>query len=265
MSPRSRAPRAGGWLWLPASGAILLCVVPLLALATRVSWSTLLSDLTSDVALSALWLSIKTATLATVLAALLGIPLAWLLSQSSGRSAHLVRACVLVPMVLPPVVGGIVLLATFGRFGLLGSVLNATGWQIVFTTSAVVIAQTFVSMPFLIISLEGAMRQYDTRYHDVAATLGARPTFTFRTVWLPLLAPSLRAGLVVTFARAVGEFGATMTFAGSLPGVTRTLPLEIYLQREDNPQRALALSVILVVVALVTVAITRTRKVESRA
>jgi molybdate transport system permease protein len=163
------------------------------------------------------------------------------------------RPLILLPLVLPPVVGGIALLYAFGRLGLIGQYLDAAGIHIAFTTSAVVLAQTFVSLPFLVIALEGAARTAGAEFEVVAATLGARPTTVWWRVSLPLLAPGLVSGAVLAFARSLGEFGATLTFAGSREGVTRTLPLEIYLQRESDADAAVALSVLLVVVAAVVV------------
>lgn len=247
------------WLLIPAAAGFVVCLLPLVALATQLDYGHVLDDLTDASSLAALRLSLKTGLMATLASLVCGVPLAIVLSRCDGRWASALRAAVLIPMVLPPVVAGIALLATFGRVGLLGGVVHDLNLQVVFTTTAVVIAQTFVAMPFLVLSLEGALRQYDDRYEMIAATLGARPLFMVRTIWLPLVAPALRAGVILTFARALGEFGATMTFAGSLEGVTRTLPLEIYLQREDNPQRALSLSVLLVIVAIITIALTGTR------
>jgi molybdate transport system permease protein len=164
---------------------------------------------------------------------------------------------VLLPLVLPPVVAGIALLATFGRRGLLGHVLEVAGLQIAFSTVAVVLAQTFVALPFLVTSLEGALRTAGRRYETVAASLGAGPTRVLLRVTLPLVLPGLLSGAVLAFARALGEFGATITFAGSLQGVTRTLPLEIYLQREVDPDAAVALSVLLMAVAVLVIVVAR--------
>ena len=172
------------------------------------------------------------------------------------------RALVLLPLVLPPVVGGIALLYTFGRQGLLGQYFDVLGIRIAFSTTAVVLAQTFVALPFLVLSLEGALRTAGQRYEAVAATLGANPTTVLRRVTVPLVLPGLFSGAVLAFARALGEFGATLTFAGSLQGVTRTLPLEIYLQRESDADAAVALSLVLVVVALVVVLAARGRASE---
>jgi molybdate transport system permease protein len=175
------------------------------------------------------------------------------LARHRGRAIRLVRSLVLVPLVLPPVVGGIALLYVFGRLGLIGHYLETLGMRVAFTTTAVVLAQTFVSLPFLVLALEGAARTAGSDYDLVAATLGARPGAVFWRVTLPLLAPGLLSGSVLAFARALREFGATLTFAGSRPGVTRTLPLEIYLQREADPQAAVALSMLLIAVAAVVV------------
>jgi molybdate transport system permease protein len=157
-------------------------------------------------------------------------------------------------------VGGIALIQAFGRRGLLGHTLDVLGLQIAFSTTAVVIAQTFVALPFFVITVEGALRSMDARYEDVAATLGAAPTTVFRRVTLPLALPGLVSGTILAFARCLGEFGATITFAGSLQGTTRTLPLEIYLQREGDPRAAVALSLVLVAVAVLVIGLTRTRR-----
>lgn len=179
--------------------------------------------------------------------------MALVLARSRLRLVRALRPVILLPLVLPPVVGGIALLYAFGRFGLVGRYLEAAGMSIAFTTTAVVLAQTFVSLPFLVISLEGAARSAGADYEVVAATLGARPTTIWWRVTLPLLLPGLASGAVLAFARSLGEFGATLTFAGSLQGVTRTLPLEIYLQRVSDPDAAVALSLLLVAVSAVVV------------
>ena len=173
----------------------------------------------------------------------------------------MLRALVLLPLVVPPVVGGIALLYTFGRQGILGEYLEVLGLQIAFSTTAVVMAQTFVALPFLVVSLEGALRTAGQQYEVVAATLGATPTTVFRRVTLPLVLPGLASGAVLAFARSLGEFGATITFAGSLQGVTRTLPLEIYLRRETDPDAAVALSLLLVAVAVVVIGVAARRRV----
>ncbi len=248
--PQSALPR---WVYLPAAVGAAFVALPLVALASRTDWSRFGSLISSPASLTALSLSLRTAALSTVLCLLFGVPLAMTLARHDGGGVRVLRSLVLLPLVLPPVVGGLALLYTFGRLGLLGHTLQAAGIGIAFTTAAVVLAQTFVSLPFLVIALEGAARALG-RDHDVAAaTLGARPGRVWWTVTLPLLAPGLLSGAVLAFARALGEFGATLTFAGSRPGVTRTLPLEIYLQREADPQAAVALSMLLVGVAAVIV------------
>ncbi|MDQ1246092.1 MAG: molybdate transport system permease protein [Actinomycetota bacterium] len=246
-----------GWLFLPATLGTLFIALPLLAMLTRVDWGDLPTLVTSPGALAALWLSLKTSTIATLLCLLLGAPMALVLARSRFPGQAVVRSLVLLPLVLPPVVAGIALLYTFGRRGLLGQTFEALGVQIAFSTTAVIMAQTFVAIPFLVLSLEGALRTFGQRYESAAATLGARPTTVLRRVTLPMMLPALTSGLVLSFARALGEFGATITFAGSLQGTTRTLPLEIYLQRETDPQAAIALSLILIVVAALVIGFAR--------
>lgn len=241
------------WIYLPAAMGALFVVVPLIAVAAKVDWPHFWSLITSESSTTALVLSLKTAAASTALCVLLGVPMAMVLARSNARLVRLARPLILLPLVLPPVVGGIALLYAFGRLGLIGQYLDAAGIQIAFTTTAVVLAQTFVSLPFLVIALEGAARTAGTDYEVVAATLGARPTTVWWRVSLPLLAPGLISGAVLAFARSLGEFGATLTFAGSRAGITRTLPLEIYLQRESDADAAVALSLLLVAVAAVVV------------
>jgi molybdate transport system permease protein len=246
--------RYGGlprWVALVASIGGLFIVLPLVAMIVRVNWADFGALVTSDSSVAALGLSLRTSAASTMLCVLFGVPISLVLARTTFRGQKLLRSLVLLPLVLPPVVGGIALLYTFGRRGLLGSTLDVLGIQIAFSTTAVVIAQTFVALPFLI--LEGALRTVGTRYEAVAATLGARPTTVLGRVTVPLVLPALISGAVLSFARALGEFGATLTFAGSLQGVTRTLPLEIYLQRETDPDAAVALSLVLVVVAVLVV------------
>jgi molybdate transport system permease protein len=242
---------------VPAALGALFIVLPLVALASRVAWGDFLALITSDSSRAALGLSLRTSFASTLLCVLLGVPMALVLARTSFRGQSLVRSLVLLPLVLPPVVGGIALLYTFGRQGLLGETIDVLGLQIAFSTTAVVIAQTFVALPFMVVSLEGTLRTAGERYEVVAATLGARPTTVLRRITLPLVLPGLAAGAVLAFARALGEFGATITFAGSLEGVTRTLPLEIYLQRESDPDAAVALSLVLVVVAVLVIGLVR--------
>ena len=245
------------WLFVPALVGAAFVALPLVAMLTQVRWSRFGALVTSDSSQAALWLSLRTSVASTVLCLLLGVPMAVVLARTRFAGQAFVRSLVLLPLVLPPVVGGIALLYTFGRRGLLGHTLDVLGWQVAFSTTAVVMAQTFVALPFLVVSLEGALRSSGQRYEEVAATLGARPTTVFVRVTLPLVLPGLASGAVLAFARALGEFGATITFAGSLQGVTRTLPLEIYLQRETDPQAAVALSLVLVAVATIVITLTR--------
>ncbi len=243
------------WLFVVAALGALFILLPLGAIFLRVEWARFPQLVTSDSSIAALRLSLTTSAAATVLCVLAGTPMALVLARSTFPGQQILRALVLLPLVLPPVVGGIALLYTFGRQGLLGGTLTAFGIDIAFSTTAVILAQTFVALPFLVLSLEGALRSAGGRYEAVAATLGASPTTVLRRVSLPLVLPGLLSGAVLSFARALGEFGATLTFAGSLQGVTRTLPLEIYLQRETDPDAAVALSLVLVAVAVLVVAL----------
>ncbi len=252
---RSRRGQAGlpGWTYgLALIGAVLI-VLPPLALLFRSPWGTFVDQISSPSSLDALRLSLITAACSTVICLIVGVPMALVFARYDGPVIRVVRALVLLPLVLPPVVGGLALLYTFGRLGIVGEHLDAAGIDIAFTTTAVVLAQSFVALPFLVISVEGAVRVVGTRYEEVAATLGAGPTRTLWRVTLPLVLPSLIAGLVLAFARALGEFGATITFAGNAPGVTQTAPLAIYVSAIDDPQAAIPLSLILVVVSLVVV------------
>jgi molybdate transport system permease protein len=228
-------------------------VLPLAAVAVKVDWPHFWSLISRPSSKTALLLSLKTAAASTALCVLLGIPMALMLARSQARLVRLVRPLILLPLALPPVVGGIALLYAFGRLGLIGRYLYAAGITITFTTTAVVLAQTFVSLPFLVIALEGAARTAGANYEVVAATLGAQPGAVWWRVTLPLLAPGLASGAMLAFARSLGEFGATLTFAGSRQGVTRTLPLEIYLQRVTDIDAAVALSMLLVAVAALVV------------
>jgi molybdate transport system permease protein len=244
-------------VFVPAATGAVFVLLPLAAIFTRVDWANFLDLITSESSIAALSLSLRTSATSTVLCVVFGVPMAMVLARTTFPGQRLLRSLVLLPLVLPPVVGGIALLYTFGRRGLLGHTLDVLGIQVAFTTAAVVLAQTFVALPFLVVSLEGALRTSGQRYEAVAATLGARPTTVFRRVTLPLVLPGLAAGAVLSFARSLGEFGATITFAGSLQGVTRTLPLEIYLQRETDPDAAVALSLVLVVVAVLVIGLAR--------
>ncbi|MCT9820901.1 ABC transporter permease [Microbacterium sp. W1N] len=247
-------------LILPAVLALALLVVPLAALVGRVEWSTLGADITSPAALSALGLSLLTGLIATVVCVVLGVPLALLIARTGPRTAALLRAAVTVPLVLPPMVGGVALLFLFGRTGWLGPVLADLGIRIPFTTAAVVLAQTFVALPFLVLALEGALRSTGVGYEQAAAALGAgRWRILFR-VTLPLAAPGLIAGTVLCFARAVGEFGATALFAGNAPGVTQTMPLAIYTAFNGagvSQGTAVALALLLLVTAVAVLLLVR--------
>jgi len=247
------------WVYAIAAAGAVFVLLPLAAMAARVNWPQFIPLVTSESSLTALGLSLRTSAASTALCIVFGVPLALVLARSSFPGQRLLRAFVLLPLVLPPVVGGIALLYTFGRQGLLGRSLEAAGIQIAFSTTAVVLAQTFVALPFLVVSLEGALRTAGGRYEAVAATLGAPPTTVLRRVTVPLVLPGLASGAVLSFARSLGEFGATLTFAGSLQGVTRTLPLEIYLQRETDADAAVALSLVLVAVAVTVVGLTYRR------
>ncbi|AYY14343.1 molybdate ABC transporter permease subunit [Actinobacteria bacterium YIM 96077] len=214
---------------VPALVGLGLLLLPMAGLLWRAPWARFPDLLISESVVTALRLSVMTATAATALSLLGGVPLAWILARSRLPGLTVVRGLVTVPLVLPPVIGGVALLMAFGRRGVVGSWLDQLfGVSIPFTTVAVVLAQTFVAMPFLVVAVEGALRTADHRYDDIAATLGASPWLIFRRVTLPAVAPGILAGAVLCWARALGEFGATITFAGSFPGTTRTLPLEAY-------------------------------------
>jgi molybdate transport system permease protein len=240
-------------------------VLPLFGLLVRAPWSTLPKRLVDPGILAALRLSLETATLATVVSLILGVPLAWVLARTELPGRRLVRALVTVPLVLPPVVGGVALLLVFGRRGLLGAWLDTHfGITLPFTTAGVVVAESFVAMPFLVISVEGALRGADARYEEAAATLGAGRWTAFRRVTLPLVAPGIAAGGVLCWARALGEFGATITFAGNFPGRTQTMPLAVYLALEQDVDAAIVLSLVLLVVSVVILAGLRDRWLGDR-
>ena len=260
MSGRRRASGVPLPLLLPAALGTLFLVLPLAGLIIRAPWSDLGARLTEPGVGQALRLSLVTATLATAVALVLGVPIAWVLARSTMRGRTALRALVTVPLVLPPVVGGVALFLVLGRQGIVGRWLfEATGFTIPFTTLAVVIAETFVAMPFLVISVEGALRAADARFEDAAATLGADRWTTFRRVTLPLVSPGVAAGAVLCWARALGEFGATITFAGNFPGTTQTMPLAVYLALQQDPEAAIVLSLVLLVVSLTTLLLLRER------
>ncbi len=246
-------------LAIPAVIAVGFLLLPLAALLVRAPWRALPGLLAEPAVRSALRLSLLTASAATVVALLTGVPLAWLLARVRFPGRSLLRALVTLPLVLPPVVGGAALLLAFGRRGLAGRAL-ARWFTLPFTTPGVVVAETFVAMPFLVVAVEGALRSADQRYEQVAATLGAGRWTTFRRVTLPLIGPAVGAGAVLCWARALGEFGATITFAGNLPGTTQTTPLLVYagLEGGDFPA-AIALSLVLLAVSVVVLVALRER------
>lgn len=257
-----RAAAAGfpPWLYVPAALGVAVLVLPLLALLVRLDWSQVPAAITSPAARQALTLSLVTAAVATVVCIAIGVPLALVIARSSVPVAAVLRTLTTLPLVLPPLVGGIALLALLGRNGLFGETLGVLGLRIPFTTTAVVIAQTFVALPFLVIAVEGSLRTAGTRYEVVAAGLGANRFTVFRRVTLPLVTPGLIAGTVLCFARALGEFGATALFAGNSAGTTRTMPLAIYTAfngagvQEDT---AIALSLMLILVAIAVLVLMR--------
>jgi molybdate transport system permease protein len=243
--------RAPWFLLVPGVVAIVFLVIPLVGLLSQAPWGSFGEILTSESAREALRLSLITSLLATAFAAVVGIPLAWLLAREVLPATGLWRALVIVPLLLPPVVSGVGLLVAFGRRGLVGQYLYDTfGFQFPFTTAGVVLAEAFVAMPFLVITLEGAFRGLDRRYEEAAVTLGASSWTVFRRVTLPLVGPSLVAGAVLCWARALGEFGATITFAGNFPGVTQTMPLAVYTALETDRSVAIALSIVLLAVCV---------------
>jgi molybdate transport system permease protein len=246
-----------GWL---AVSAIALLVLPLVGLLARTPWARLGELISDTTVLSALRLSLVTSVTALAVSTVLGVPLAWLLARRDFPAKALLRAVCVLPMVLPPVVGGVALLLAFGRRGLVGQPLDhLTGITLPFSTAGVVLAETFVAMPFLIVTVEAGLRSMDRRYEDVASTLGASRWLSFRRVTLPLLRPSLGAGMALCWARALGEFGATITFAGNLPGRTQTMPLAVYLQLERDVDSAILLSLVLLAVSVVVLVALRGR------
>jgi molybdate transport system permease protein len=270
VTPKNRAGRArpltaatGRTPWplaVPAAIAVTFLLLPLVGLLLRAPWRTLPQVLATAEALDALRLSLATASAATVVSVVLGVPLAWVLARARFPGRSLLRGLVTLPLVLPPVVGGVALLFALGRRGFVGQYLDQWfGITLPFTTAGVVVAETFVAMPFLIVTVEGALRSANLGLEEAAATLGSRPFTTFRHVTLPLIAPSLVAGAVLCWARALGEFGATITFAGNLPGVTQTMPLAVYQALERAPEAAVALSLVLLLVSITVLALLRDR------
>ena len=258
----SDSPRRGAPLFIatPAAIGLAFLVLPLVALLVRAPWRGLPQILADSQVLTALRLSLECATAATIVSLVLGVPLAWVLARTRFPGLALIRALVTLPLVLPPVVGGLALLLAFGRNGIIGRYLDDWfGITLPFTTAGVIVAETFVAMPFLVITVEGALRSADLGLEEAATTLGASRLTVFRRITLPLVGPSLLAGAVLCWARALGEFGATITFAGNFPGTTQTMPLAVYNALETDPEAAVALSLVLLVVAVAILAALRDR------
>ncbi|HTK15912.1 MAG TPA: ABC transporter permease [Acidimicrobiia bacterium] len=270
MSPPERKRVVGNQPPIPAVvlgliGLVLFFVLPLTGLLWRAPWSDFTAVLRSHAALEALRLSLICSLSATGLSVLFGIPIAWLLARGRFAGLSAIRALALLPLVLPPVVGGVALFYAFGRRGLIGQWLDHWfGVQLPFTIWAAIIAETFVAMPFFVITVEGALRSLDTRYEDAAATYGAGPWTILRRVTLPMIAPSIAAGMALTWARALGEFGATITFAGNFPGKTQTLPLAIYLAFENNDPAGIILSILLLTISIIVLVIVGSRVFSDR-
>jgi molybdate transport system permease protein len=258
----TRVPR---WIVGLALIGVLLVGLPVIALAARAPWARLAEILTGQQARTALRLSLVVSLGATAVSVLVGVPLAWVLARGRFRGLAVLRAVVILPVVLPPVVGGVALLAALGRGGIVGGWLYDTlGVQLTFTTGGAVLAATFVSMPLVVLAAEAGFRGIDRRYEGAAATLGATPGYALRRVVLPLVAPQLAAGAALAWARALGEFGATITFAGNLQGQTQTLPLAVYQARQTDPGGAIALSLVLVAISLIVLVALRSRLTEAR-
>lgn len=230
--------------------AVAFFALPFVGILWRVPWSDVASLFTDADLRDALALSVVTSVVAAALCTLLGVPLAWALARIDFPGRTVVRALATMSMVLPPVIGGVALFFSYGRRGLFGRYLDDWfGVRLPFTTAAVVIAQTFVAMPFLVLAVESAFRQLDGRHENAARTLGADRWFVFRKVTLPAIRPAVASGVVLAWARALGEFGATITFAGNVPGRTQTMPLATYLALESDPDRALLLSLVMIAVS----------------
>lgn len=249
---------------LAVLGAVFVGL-PVVGIIARMPWSSAWDTVTSGPVRSAAWVSLETSVVASVITVVVGVPLAWVLARTDGRAVALVRSVVITPMVLPPVVAGIALLAVFGRRGIIGQSLSDWwGISIPFTRTAVVMAQVFVSLPFLVLAVESAFRQLDAGLEDAARTLGASPWRVFTTVALPGARGAIGAGVALAWARSLGEFGASITFAGSFPGRTQTLPMSVYeLVSTDYPQ-ALALSFVMLAVAVTIIASLRGRWMVTR-
>lgn len=247
-----RTPRPA--LAAAAIGLALLIALPAASLLMRAPWRQFGSILGGDGVRQAALLSLLTSVSAAAIAVAFGVPLGVALGRARFKGLALVRGIVAVPVVLPPVVGGVALLAAFGRAGVLGPSLDRIGIRLPFTTGGAILAAAFVAFPFVVLAVEAAVRQSGLAYEEAAATLGAGPGQRMRRITLPLIAPSIAAGAALAWARALGEFGATITFAGSLPGSTQTLPLTVYRTLETDPRGAIALSVVLLIVSVAVIA-----------
>lgn len=252
-----RLSRPPALLMVLASLAALFLLLPLAGIVIRAPWGDLARTLTEPVVQQALGVSLIASTGALTLCLLVGVPLAWVLARVAFPGRSLVRGLVLVPMVLPPVVGGVALLLAFGPRGLLGQTFEVLGITVPFTTAATVVAATFVSLPFLVLTVEAAFSSVDTRYEDVAETLGGSRWHVFRTVTVPLCRPAILSGATLAWARALGEFGATITFAGSIAGVTQTMPLAVYEVLPTRPDDALTLSLLLLTISTTVIVMLR--------
>ena len=240
------------FILIPAAIGLALFAIPVFGLLVRTPWRALPSLLSTEMVANTLWLSLLSSVSAAAISLLVGVPLAFVLARSDLPGRSVVRGLVLLPLVLPPVVGGAVLLFALGRRGMLGGPLErVTGLTLPFTTWGVILAVSFVSMPLMVITVEGALRNLDPGYERAAETLGASRWTVLRRVTLPMITPSLVAGTALTWARALGEFGATLTFAGNLQGRTQTLPLAVFVALESDRDTAIALSLLMVVVSLV--------------
>jgi molybdate transport system permease protein len=255
-SPRRRTPL---FIAVLATIGALFVALPLAALLIRAPWSNLIDELSSAGAWTALRLSIVVSLSAAGLSLILGAPVAWVLARSDVPARSVLRAIVILPLVLPPVVGGVGLLAAMGRSGIVGRWLYDIGIQLTFTVWGAILATTFVSIPLVILAVEAGLRSLDPRYEQAASAMGASRTYVLRRVTLPLIRPQLAAGLVLAWARALGEFGATITFAGNLAGRTQTLPLAVYQTRQTDPGAAILISLILVALSLAVLVAMRDR------
>lgn len=259
-----RTRRAPALVVAAAIGALFVAL-PVLGIVVRMPWSDAAGILGSGSVRTAAWLSVQTSLLAAVTATVLGVPLAWVMSRARGRTVALVRSVVITPMLLPPVVAGIALLTVFGRRGIIGaSLLDWWGVSIPFTRTAVVMAQVFVSLPFLVLAVESAFRQLDVGLEDAARTLGASPWRVFTTVALPGARGAVGAGIALAWARSLGEFGASITFAGSFPGRTQTVPMAVYELVATDYEASLVLSFGMMAVAVAVIAALRDRWMVTR-